>query len=94
MKKKLAALFVLSAFLVTVPMLAPCQAQEKESKAAVKKAGKAKGPTMIDDIIIYGSVRRPQAAYILMRTSPNYTDKALKTDLKEKIIKSVDDKAF
>ncbi len=94
MKKKLAALLVLSAFLTAIPVTAPCRAQEKESKAAVKKAGKAAVPVLLDDIIIVGSVHRPQAAYILMRTTPGYTDKALKVDLKEKVINSVDDKAF
>ncbi|MFH1434124.1 MAG: hypothetical protein ABIJ56_00270 [Pseudomonadota bacterium] len=94
MEKKIAALIVLSAFLAAIPVTAPCRAQEKESKAAVKKAKTVKGPTQADTIIIVGTPPRPQAAYILMRSTPTYPDKALKTDLKEKVISSVEDKAF
>lgn len=65
------------------------------SVAQDKKKGKKKsGPVVLDEIVIEGRVQKPQAFYILQRSSFGYKIMELEEDYTDKIVNSVKDEIF
>jgi len=66
-------------------------AQDAKKKGEEKKGG---GPVVLEEIVIEGRVLKPQAFYILQRSSFGFKIMDLKTDYMDEIAESVKDGSF
>jgi len=89
------------AFFLTLILLAgaAAPAARGQDAAADKKAGekgkkKGGGPIVLDEIVIEGRVQKPQAFYILQRSSFGYKIMDLEVKYTDAIVDSVKDEIF
>ncbi len=91
MKKNLAFLF--AALMLSVFCASPCRAQETEKDKGKEKKKKG-GPIILEEIVIEGRVQKPQAFYILQRSSFGYKIKEIEEDYIDDIVNSVKNEVF
>jgi hypothetical protein len=99
MKNILAFLF--AALMLPFFWTSPCRAQETGAdKEAGKGADKGKekkkkgGPIILEEIVIEGRVQKPQAFYILQRSSFGYKITEIEEDYIDDIVNSVKNEVF
>ncbi len=90
MKAWKALCFALLALGLTTALPAPSSAQDKEKKEK-KKGG---GPIILDEIIIEGRVQKPQAFYILQRSTFGYKITEIEENYIDEVVDSVKDDVF
>jgi hypothetical protein len=61
---------------------------------AVGAAAQARQRISLDEILIEGNIQKPEAFFILPRTSLNFEDLERREDLKKRIIESVERSPF
>lgn len=90
MKIRNVLFFALLALGLTTALPAPSAAQDKEKKDK-KKGG---GPIILDEIVIEGRVQKPQAFYILQRSTFGYKITEIEENYIDEVIDSVKDDVF
>lgn len=88
MKQKLGLLMATFAVLATASFFAPSSAQAQR---------RARGPRQViqlDQIVIEGRVQKPNAFYILNRSSIGYEVLDLRTSFTREVVRSVQDEPF
>jgi hypothetical protein len=89
-------MLTLGALVVVAALAAPALAQdegtgEKKEKKEKKKGG---GPIILDEIVIEGRVQKPQAFYILQRSTFGYKITEIEENYIDEIVESVKDEVF
>ena len=94
MKKILAFLF--AALMLAVFTASPGRAQETDKDKGKDKEKKKKGggPIILEEIVIEGRVQKPQAFYILQRSSFGYKITEIEEDYIDDIVNSVKNEVF
>jgi len=87
MKKWNVLCFAILALGLATALPAPSAAQDKEKK-------KGGGPIILDEIIIEGRVQKPQAFYILQRSTFGYKITEIEENYIDKVVDSVKDDVF
>jgi len=90
-------MLTLGALVTAAALAAPVLAQdegtgEKKDKKTEKKKGG--GPIILDEIIIEGRVQKPQAFYILQRSTFGYKITEIEENYIDEIVESVKDEVF
>jgi hypothetical protein len=88
MKTRNILFFAFMALGLATALPAPSAAQDKKEK---KKGG---GPIILDEIIIEGRVQKPQAFYILQRSTFGYKITEIEEDYIDEVVNSVKDDVF
>jgi hypothetical protein len=95
MKNILAFLF--AALMLPFFWASPCRAQETGADKGADKAKEKKkkgGPIILEEIVIEGRVQKPQAFYILQRSSFGYKITEIEEDYIDDIVNSVKNEVF
>jgi hypothetical protein len=90
MKPRNILFFALLALGLATALPFPAAAQDKDKKEK-KKGG---GPIILDEIIIEGRVQKPQAFYILQRSTFGYKITEIEEDYIDEVVNSVKDDVF
>ena len=88
-------MMTLGALAVAAALAAPALAQDEgagdKDKKEKKKGG---GPIILDEIVIEGRVQKPQAFYILQRSTFGYKITEIEENYIDEIVDSVKDEVF
>jgi len=89
-----AALLGLACLLLAGAVAPAARAQDTATAKAKAEKKKGGGPTVIDEIVIEGQVRKPQAFYLLERSSFGYRIMELEVKYTDAVVNSVKDEIF
>ncbi|MFH1437714.1 MAG: hypothetical protein ABIJ56_18550 [Pseudomonadota bacterium] len=89
MKVARAIMFIIVTLVLAGSLPAVGSAQDKK-----KDKKKSSGPVVLEEIVIEGRVQKPQAFYILQRSSFGYKIMEMEEDYTDEIIESVKDEVF
>jgi hypothetical protein len=89
-------MMTLLALVMAAALAAPVMAQDEAAGAKKEKKEKKKGggPIILDEIIIEGRVQKPQAFYILQRSTFGYKITEIEENYIDEIVESVKDEVF
>jgi len=91
-------MMTLGALAVAAALAAPALAQDEgagdKDKKEKKEKKKGGGPIILDEIVIEGRVQKPQAFYILQRSTFGYKITEIEENYIDEIVDSVKDEVF